>query len=132
MRNLDIAVQLIRKGSVLLIPALKFNTTGEAKPKYCVALEDGDSFWKKGRCILACLTTSRAPVRLKSWQVPVASSYKILGDSQSKTTYIDCRNRIYLKEEQIKKCKHIGYLPDEILVIVDNAKKIADLYEEAV
>lgn len=131
MRNLEIAVQLIRKGSVLWIPSVTFNT-GTTKAKYCVALGDGDSFWKRGRCILACFTTSKIPLELKPWQVPVAGSYKILGEHQEGTTYIDCRNRIFLKEEQIKRCKHISYLPDKVLVLVDNAKKIADLYENSV
>lgn len=127
MRNLAIATQLIKKGSVLLIPAVKFDNS-VTKAKYCVSLEDGDAFWKKGRCILACFTTSRVPKSLKPWQVPVSPKYKILGDSQTETTYIDCMNRIYLEEAQIKKCKFISQLPDEVFVLVMNASKIAEAY----
>lgn len=130
MRNLDIATKLIRKGSVLLIPDVRFSG-GVIKSKYCVALEDGDAFWRKGRCILACFTTSRVPIKLRPWQVPVAPSYKILGESQTDTTYIDCRNRVFLIEQQIKRCKFVGQLPDEVWVLVSNAKEIADIYESS-
>lgn len=131
MKNLDIALRFVNKGSVLLIPQVTFDT-GVTKAKYCVALEDGSSFWKRGRCLLACFTTSKPPGKLKSWQVEVPAEYKILGESQAKTTYIDCRNRINLTEDQIKKCKYIGELPPEILIKVNNANEIAEQYARLV
>ena len=128
MRNLAIATSVIKKGTVLLVPDVKF-PGGVVKSKYCVALEDGNCFWKRGGCLLACFTTSKPPSKLKSWQVPVAPMYKILGEDQSKTTYIDCRNRVFLRKEQIEKCHYISQLPDDILVMVENANNIADLHE---
>ncbi len=64
-KNIDLCVKLFKKGSVLLIPAVKFpgNVT---KAKYAILLEDADALYKRGR-ITACLTTSRKFSRLKSW-----------------------------------------------------------------
>jgi len=129
MRNLEIATQLLQKGSVLHIPRVEFSS-GITKNKYCVLAEDGTAFWKKGY-ITGCLTTSKTPTPLKPWQVAVGKGFQILGDHQKKTTYIDCRNKINLRENQIKKCTHLSDLPDEIKILFDNALQIADAYEQA-
>jgi len=129
IRNLEIATSLLHKGSVLHIPSVIFST-GVTKSKYCVLTEDGNAFWKKG-CIVGCLTTSKIPTPLKPWQVAVGEGFKILGPNQKGTTYIDCRNKISLKENQIKKCNYLGSLPNDIEILFDNALKMADAYEQA-
>lgn len=129
MRNLGIATSLLHKGSVLHIPDVTFST-GITKNKYCVLTEDGNAFWRKGH-ITGCLTTSRVPTPLKPWQVAVGKKFKILGENQQGTTFIDCRNKINLKRDQIIKCTYINSLPNDIEILFDNALQIADAYEQA-
>ncbi|MFA5948588.1 MAG: hypothetical protein WC806_06540 [Candidatus Gracilibacteria bacterium] len=121
------ATSLLKRGHVIRIPNVKFST-GEIRNKFCVLLEDGNSFWKNGK-IKGCLTTSKIPTPLKPWQIAVGEGFKILGEDQKGTTYIDCRNTIFLKEQQIKQCKFVGNLPDEIIFQFNNADEIAQCYE---
>ena len=127
MRNLQTATALLRRGNVVRIPRVKFST-GEIRDKFCVLLEDGGSFWRNGR-IKGCLTTSKVPTPLKPWQVAVGQGFKILGEDQKGTTYIDCRNIIFLDEQQLRRCKIVGDLPDEIIFQFNNADEIAQCYE---
>ena len=39
-KNLDLSLQLYKKGSILLIPAVEF-PGGQVKAKYAILLEDG-------------------------------------------------------------------------------------------
>lgn len=122
-KNLDISFQLFKKGTVVLVPQVKFDN-GITKAKYAVLLEDAESIWKNGR-ILACLTTSRKFRRIKSWfSIQPAS---ILGKKEGTTT-IDTLNRISLSEDQVKKCKFIGYLSDAQFEDVMEAKAFADMW----
>ncbi len=124
-KNTDITVQFFKRGTVILMPAVKF-PGGTTKTKYAVLLEDGGALYKRGR-ITACLTTSRKFKRIKSWFVIAPAS--ILGKAKSgETTTIDCLNRISLTEQQTKKCKFIGYLPDDIWEEVDEANQFATSY----
>ena len=123
-KNVDLTVQLFKKGTVVLIPSVKF-PDGVTKPKYAILLENADALYKRGY-IIACFTTSRKMNRLYSWHVKTTG--KILGQSKNEQTTIDCINRIALRERQLKKCKFIGYLPTEIWEEVKEANKFADIY----
>jgi hypothetical protein len=126
-KNLDLSLQLYKKGTVLLIPAVTF-PGGTTKPKYAILLEDADVLYKRGH-IIACFTTSKKFDRFYSWHV--VTSAKIIGKSEKEVTTIDCINRIALKERHIKKCKFLGYLPKEVLEEVEEANKLGEMYIKA-
>jgi len=123
-KSLDFSLQLFKKGTVIFIPAVPFST-GVTKAKFAILLENADVLYKR-RTITACLTTSRKFRRFKSWFV--VTSAEILGKRKSEQTTIDCLNRIHLSEAQVKKCKFIGYLPQEILEEVEEANEYAEFY----
>lgn len=56
-KNLDFSLQLFKKGTVILIPAVPFSS-GVTKAKFAVLLENADVLYKR-RTITACLKTSR-------------------------------------------------------------------------
>ena len=123
-RNLDVSLQLFRKGTVILIPEVKFKD-GVSKPKYAILLEDTDSLYKNGT-ITACLTTSRKFKTLKSWFV--VTSAEIFGKPKEEMTTIDCLNRLALTAKQIEKCRFMSYLPEEIWDEVEEANLFAEFY----
>lgn len=125
--NLNLSIQLYKKGSVLFIPAVTF-PDGETKPKYAILLEDASIIYKRGYTV-ACFTTSREFDRFYSWHV--VTSAEIIGKPKSETTTIDCVNRIALKETQIKKCKFLGYLSADILTELEEANKLGEMYIDA-
>ena len=122
--NLDLSVQLFKKGAIIFIPSVSFKT-GVTKPKYAVLLEDANILYKK-ETITACLTTSRKFKRLKSWFV--ITSAEILGKSKNEQTTIDCLNRISLRANQIKKCVFINHLSDDLMEALEEAHKYAEFY----
>lgn len=126
-KNLDLSIQLYKKGSVLLIPAVTF-PDGKTKAKYAILLEDASLLYKRGY-IVACFTTSKKFDRFYSWHI--VTSAEIIGRPKNETTTIDCVNRIALKEDQIEKCKFLGYLPEDILAEFDEANKLGEMYIEA-
>lgn len=122
-KNLDISLQLFKKGTVILIPQVKFDN-GVTKAKYAILLEDAEGIWRNGR-VLACLTTSKKFRRTKSWfSIQPAT---ILGKKEGTTT-VDTLNRISLSGDQVKKCKFIGYLTEGQLEDVMEAKAFADMW----
>lgn len=123
-KNLDLAIQLFRKGSIILIPDVHF-PGGVVKAKFGILLEDAASLYKTGT-ITICLTTSRKFKKLMSWMVE--TSAQCLGkDSHEKTT-IDCLNRLQLTEKQLRKAKFIGYLDSRIWEEVEEANIFAEAY----
>ena len=123
-KNVDLSVQLYKKGTVLLVPSVSF-PGGTTKAKYAILLEDADILYVRGS-VIACFTTSKKLDKQYRWQV--LTSAQILGLPAEETTTIDCINRIALKERQIKKCKFIGYLPKDILDELNEANVFAEMY----
>ena len=116
-KNLDLAIQLFRKGSIILIPDVHF-PGGVVKAKFGVLLDDASLLYESG-AIKVCLTTSRRFKKLMSWMVE--TSAECFGKESHEKTTIDCLNRLELTEKQLRRSKFIGYLDPKIWEEVEEA-----------